>query len=58
MALIGESCIVTPVLHTANIRVEETKDSDITGHMAKEESPLVHVAKHVCREGSCAKGLS
>lgn len=57
-ALIGQSCVVTPLLHTANSRLGGTKGSEITGRMAKEETPLVHVAKTVCVEGSCAKGLS
>lgn len=57
-APIVQNCVVMPLLHTANVRLGGTKGSDKTGHMAKEESPLVHIAKPVCMEGSCAKGLS
>lgn len=61
-ALIGQSCVVTPLLHTANSRLGGIgllfQGSEITGRVAKEETPLVHVAKTVCMEGSCAKGLS
>ena len=45
--------VVTPLLHTANTRLGGTKV-----HMVKEESPLDHIAKPVCMERSCAKGLS
>lgn len=55
-ALIGQNCVVTPLLHTADIRLGGTKGSDITGHM--DESPLVHIAKPVCIEAICVKGLS